>query len=129
MARTLGHGRFTTFTRYTLPLASRGLLAATILAFTRAIGGVSIDWGVRVLGVNPGPVETDRLATLLRFRADQEFGTAERWREYYRDMPLGRPARPREIADIVAFLASDRASYVSGTVVTVDGGIGVRTVS
>jgi NAD(P)-dependent dehydrogenase (short-subunit alcohol dehydrogenase family) len=100
---------------------------AALMAFTRAVGGASMDLGVRVLGVNPGPVETDRLATLLRTRAEQEFGTPERWREYYRDMPLGRPARPQEIADIVAFLASDRASYVNGTVVAVDGGIGVRT--
>jgi len=42
-------------------------------------------------------------------------------------LPLGRAARPEEVADVVVFLASPRAGYVSGTVVTIDGGAGVRS--
>jgi NAD(P)-dependent dehydrogenase (short-subunit alcohol dehydrogenase family) len=101
---------------------------AALVAFTRALGGSSLDDGVRVLGVNPGFVETDRMVTLLKTRAQQAFGDAERWREVLAQMklPLGRAARPEEVADVVVFLASPRAGYVSGTVVTIDGGAGVR---
>jgi len=56
MARTLGHGRFTTFMRYTLPLAGRGLLAATLLGFTRAIGEFGAT--VTVAGNIPGRTQT-----------------------------------------------------------------------
>jgi NAD(P)-dependent dehydrogenase (short-subunit alcohol dehydrogenase family) len=45
-----------------------------------------------------------------------------RYRELTAHYPLGRPAEPREIADLVAFLASNRSSYTSGAVFTVDGG-------
>ena len=47
---------------------------------------------------------------------------AERWREYFADKPLQRAATPEEVANVILFLASDRASWVSGAVVPVDGG-------
>ena len=97
------------------------------MAFTRALGSNSLDSGVRVVAVNPGPVETDRNVTLNKTRARTELGDEGRWREYYKKMPMGRAATVREIADMVAFLASPRASYISGTVVTIDGGISGRT--
>ena len=56
MARTLGHGRVSTFFRYTLPLASRGLLAAVILGFTRAVGEFGAT--VTVAGNIPGRTQT-----------------------------------------------------------------------
>ena len=96
------------------------------MAFTRAVGSTSLEHGVRVAAVNPGPVETDRLVTLMRGRADAEHGDPERWREYLSGMPMGRAAHPGEVADLVLFLASARASYISGTVVTLDGGLASR---
>src|SRR6476660_10636432 len=48
---------------------------------TKSLGGRSLDHGVRVLGVNPGAVETDRVRTLLKGRAEKMFGDASRWRE------------------------------------------------
>lgn len=99
---------------------------AALMAFTRAVGSTSLDAGVRVVGVNPGPVETDRIRTLLEGRAESEHGDASRWREYFARLPLGRAASPREVADLVVFLASARASYVSGVVITIDGGLGAR---
>ncbi|NUZ06140.1 short-chain dehydrogenase/reductase [Piscinibacter koreensis] len=95
---------------------------AALMAFTRSLGGQSLNDGVRVLGINPGPVATDRIVALMRHRAQTQWGDAERYVELMQAFPLGRPAEPREIADVVAFMASARASYMSGCIVTVDGG-------
>jgi 3-oxoacyl-[acyl-carrier protein] reductase len=99
---------------------------AALMAFTCALGGESVDHGVRVLGINPGLVETDRLRDLLTRDAQAQLGDASRWRELVSTRPFGRAARPEEIAAVAVFMASDRASYVSGTVVTVDGGSTTR---
>src|SRR5437870_3366855 len=54
---------------------------ASLMAFTLAIGGTAPRDGLRVVGINPGPVETDRMTTRLRREAQAQFGDAERWRE------------------------------------------------
>ena len=96
---------------------------ASVMAFTRAIGGRSLHQGVRVLGVNPGPVETDRIKAFMKEKALREHGDESRAHEFAAHWPLGRFAKPEEVADLIVFLASDRASYISGTVVTIDGGM------
>ena len=106
-------------------LAGSGANAA-LMAMTRAIGAASVDHGVRVVGVNPGLVATDRMVKLLRAKAQNALGDAERWGELVHGYPFGRPAHANEIADVVCFLASARAAYISGTIVTVDGGAGAR---
>ncbi|MDR5804781.1 short-chain dehydrogenase/reductase [Caballeronia sp. LZ001] len=95
---------------------------AALVAFTKATGAHASRHGVRVLGVNPGPTETDRLVTLYRSRAAERFGDEERWREMLSNMPFGRPATPNEIASLVVFLSSSRSAYVNGTVIDADGG-------
>nr|WP_205194638.1 short-chain dehydrogenase/reductase [Burkholderia sp. Ax-1719] len=95
---------------------------AALIAFTKAVGAHAARNGVRVVGVNPGPTETDRLIKLYEARAMEQFGDKSRWRELLSDMPFGRVALPEEIADLVVFLASRRASYISGTVIDIDGG-------
>lgn len=99
---------------------------AGLNAFTRALGSYSLEHGIRVLAVSPGAVETDRLVTLMRSRAADRLGDAERWREFVKGLPLGRPATVDEVANVVVFAASDRASYLSGVVITVDGGHNAR---
>ena len=99
---------------------------ASLMAFTRGIGSTSIDHGVRILGVNPGAVATDRIRTLLTTRAESEFGDGSRWQEFFSKLPLGRAASVEEVANVVVFLASERASYLSGIVVTIDGGQAAR---
>lgn len=66
MARTLGHGRAATFLRYTLPLAARGLLAAMILGFTRAVG----EFGATIVLAGNIPGRTQTLASAI-FSAQQ----------------------------------------------------------
>jgi NAD(P)-dependent dehydrogenase (short-subunit alcohol dehydrogenase family) len=95
---------------------------AGLMAFTEALGGGSTDFGIRVLGVNPGLIATDRMKDMMSARAQKELGDSGRWRELIGDRPFGRPGEPEEIGDVVAFLASDRASYMSGCIVTIDGG-------
>jgi 3-oxoacyl-[acyl-carrier protein] reductase len=95
---------------------------AALIAFSRALGLDSVHEGVRVVAVNPGPSETDRQTERWRSRAAEKLGDPDRWRELVADYPFGRLALPREIADVVTFVASERASYMSGTAVTVDAG-------
>ncbi|GAB3164279.1 SDR family oxidoreductase [Microbispora hainanensis] len=96
---------------------------AALMTFTRALGGRSLADGIRVVGVNPGPVATERILTLMRAQARARFGDESRYPELTAMFPLGRAASPREIADLVAFLASDRSAYTTGAVFTVDGGV------
>lgn len=95
---------------------------AALMAFTRALGGDSPNDGIRVIGVNPGPILTERLEKLLRKSADDRLGDAERWRELMEPMPFGRAGTVEEVATMVGFLASDLSSYTSGTIVTIDAG-------
>jgi 3-oxoacyl-[acyl-carrier protein] reductase len=99
---------------------------ASLMAFTRALGAAAPDAGLRVVGINPGPVATDRLVTLLKKRAQDRLGDAGRWQELVKPMPFGRAAKPEEIAAMVAFLASDLSGYTTGTVITIDGGAAHR---
>jgi NAD(P)-dependent dehydrogenase (short-subunit alcohol dehydrogenase family) len=93
-----------------LMLASTGLAAA----YGRS--------GVRVNAINPGPVLTERLAE--RTESEKRLAAAEGRPappEPGTLMPLGRVARPEEIAAVAVFLASPRASYVNGAIVPMDG--------
>ena len=93
---------------------------ASLMAITRALGGHSRQDGIRVVAINPGQIKTDRLVTLLKTQAIEQFGDESRWEELV-DAPFP-PGEPHHIADLVAFLASDVSSNTTGTVVTCDGG-------
>jgi len=97
---------------------------AALMGVTKALGGVSPRDGIRVVGINPGYIETERLVTMQRVHAQRELGDAERWREMFD--PHFPPGQPEHIADMVAFLASPRSSNTTGTIVTIDGGMCAR---
>ena len=100
---------------------------AALYAFTRSLGGAAPNDGLRVVGLSPGPVATDRLVGLMRRKAADRRGDPERWQELFASMPFGRAATPQEIGDMIAFLASPRSSFTSGTIVTIDGGMAARS--
>ena len=58
--------------------------------------------------------------------ATKMYGDESRWTEILSDLPIGRPAKPEEISDGIIFLASERASYISGVTITIDGGLKSR---
>ena len=99
---------------------------AALMAFTRAMGGASMADGVRVLGVNPGFVATERMTDMRKTDAVRRFGDESRWRELEAEilsgLPEQRAATAREIGDMLTFLASRRSGYTSGVIVTIDGG-------
>lgn len=99
---------------------------AAMMAFTRGVGGRSLDDGIRVVGVNPGPVATDRMVKLMKRRALDWYGDEGRWEELFDKYPGKRPAEPEEVADLIVWLSSERAAYITGTIVTIDGGIASR---
>ena len=79
--------------------------------------------GIRVLCAAPGRIATDRVASLDAFTAGQRGVSPDEVRAASeREVPLGRYGDPAEFGDVVAFLCSRRASYVSGCSVVVDGG-------
>jgi NAD(P)-dependent dehydrogenase (short-subunit alcohol dehydrogenase family) len=99
---------------------------AALVAFTKTLGSVSMDHGVRVLGVNPGWVETEKSKKSLKKRALLELGDEELWRDLTREFPRGHLLAPQEVADVVTFACSSKASAISGHVITVDAGFANR---
>jgi NAD(P)-dependent dehydrogenase (short-subunit alcohol dehydrogenase family) len=108
-------------TATTTHLAGGAANAALMLASA----GLATAWGprgVRVNAVNPTLTLTERLAEGLQADARQRNSTPEAMRqEAEKKFPLGRLATPEEVAAVVVFLASPRASYVSGAILSIDG--------
>lgn len=100
---------------------------SSLMSFTKALGSNSLEDNIRVIGVNPGPVETERIYKILKNRSLKIFGDENHVKELLKRYPLGRPAHVREISDLIAFLISEKSGYTSGTVFTVDGGISSRS--
>ena len=97
--------------------ASKG----AVLSLTRNLALDYAKENIRVVAVCPGSVDTPMLrATAALTSPDDPAGTLTQWGYKH---PLGRIARPEEIAEVVLFLASDKASFITGEYVCVDGGL------
>jgi NAD(P)-dependent dehydrogenase (short-subunit alcohol dehydrogenase family) len=101
-----------------------GAANAALINFTKSLADLAAKSNVLVTAVSPGLVRTDRFESLLRQRAAAEGKDFETLvREQMAEYPLGRIATPEDIASLVTFLASERASFMAGVTITVDGGV------
>ena len=101
-----------------------GAANAALINFTKALADLGAPSNILVTAVSPGPVKTDRWDSLQRQQAAAAGKDLETFvKEQNRNLPLGRIALPEEVADLVCFLASDRASFLTGIAITVDGGM------
>jgi NAD(P)-dependent dehydrogenase (short-subunit alcohol dehydrogenase family) len=94
--------------------------------FTQCLGGESMRHGVRVVAINPGPTVPGRHLAHVMARAKRLLGDENRWPELHAKFPSGRAGQASEIAEAVVFLASDRAGFISGATIEVDGGHSVH---
>jgi len=85
-------------------------------AFTKALGGKSVEFGVRVLALHPPATRTDRITSLLKTVAKSKYGDESRVEDVLKDGSFGRVIEPEQVADTVVYFASDRASHLSGVV-------------
>jgi NAD(P)-dependent dehydrogenase (short-subunit alcohol dehydrogenase family) len=99
---------------------------AALSTYSKALSKEVSPKGVRVVRVSPGWVETDGAVGLVeeiarKNRIDYE-GARQMVMDSLGGIPIGRPAKPKEVADLVAFLASPRAASITGTEYVIDGG-------
>jgi 3-oxoacyl-[acyl-carrier protein] reductase len=122
-------GRFITITSYAVKQPVDGLLLsnsirAGVTGLARTLANEYAPHGITVNNVCPGYTGTDRLSELAEtISARSSMKPEEVFEGWKRQIPAGRIGTPEEFAAVVAFLASERASYVNGTSIAVDGGI------
>ncbi|WP_070885649.1 SDR family oxidoreductase [Pseudomonas argentinensis] len=111
-----------------LPASTTAYAAAkaALTTYSKSLAREVTPKGVRVLSVAPGWIETEasvRLAERLAAQAGTDYEGGKRMiMESLGGIPVGRPARPREVADLIAFLASPRAASIAGSEHRIDGG-------
>jgi NAD(P)-dependent dehydrogenase (short-subunit alcohol dehydrogenase family) len=100
-----------------------GIANAGLINFTRALADLGAPDNILVNAVSPGATATERWDRLVAQQAEAAGRRVEDLRaEVDRKQPLGRIGRPEDVADVVVFLASERAAFVTGASITVDGG-------
>lgn len=106
------------------PLLLSNTMRAAVVGFAKTLSKQLGSDGIRALCVAPGRFDTDRLRELDELAAASSGRTVEEVvAASHAQIPAGRYGRPSEFGDVVAFLASERASYINGITVTVDGGM------
>lgn len=99
-----------------------GAANAALMLATVGLANAFGEKGIRVNGINPGPTLTDRVQRGLAVQAKMTgLDEAELFTQRQQSLPRGRFCTPEEVASIVMFLASERASYINGAIIPIDG--------
>ncbi|MFC5428174.1 SDR family NAD(P)-dependent oxidoreductase [Paraburkholderia denitrificans] len=99
-----------------------GAANAALMLATVGLAHYHARYGIRINAINPGATLTERLQEAVRLEAEREgIDEATALARSEGKVPLGRYAKPEEIADVALFLASRRASYVTGALIPMDG--------
>ena len=105
-----------------------GVTNAGLMAFTKALAQGAAADNILVNGVSPGPTETLRVQRVIEKRSQERGISIEQAKEeFLNEVPLRRMAKPEEVGDFIAFVVSDKASYLTGEILTFDGGF-VRSI-
>jgi 3-oxoacyl-[acyl-carrier protein] reductase len=127
--RAAGYGRIVVISSIAVKQPIPGLILsnsirAAVIGWARTLADEVGPDGITVNAVLPGRVMSDRIRSLTERRAQEAGRTVEEQaRAEAEEIPLGRFGEPREVGDLVAFLASERAAYLTGCFVQVDGGL------
>lgn len=98
-------------------------LRAAVTGFARTLANEVASFNVTVNNIMPGYTRTDRVEQLARANSEKTGATLkDAYARWEKEIPMGRLGEPREFAALAAFLASERASYITGTSIAVDGG-------
>lgn len=99
-----------------------GAANAALMLATAGLAYAYASKGVRVVGLNPGVTKTERVAQGLKAEAKRANVSEEQaYKQMVARLPMGKPAEPEEIADIVVFAASERGRYLNGANISTDG--------
>lgn len=126
--RRRGGGRIINITSIAAKQPVAGLmlsnaLRAAVVGFSKTLANELAADGILVNCVAPGYTRTERVTALAEAASRREgVEPAEVERRFVADVPMGRLGRPEELGHVIAFLASDLASYITGTMIQVDGG-------
>jgi 3-oxoacyl-[acyl-carrier protein] reductase len=97
-------------------------LRAAVIGFARTLANEVAPFGVTVNNLLPGFTRTDRVQELARAAGGKAGSNTDIVSKWEKEIPMGRLGEPREFAALAAFLASERASYITGSSIAVDGG-------
>jgi NAD(P)-dependent dehydrogenase (short-subunit alcohol dehydrogenase family) len=95
--------------------AAYGSAKAGVIALTRSTAVENGRFGIRAVAICPGPIETP---AFLRFAPDPDY--------YRAQIPIGRLGRPEDVASLARFVASDRAGFLTGVAISLDGGLSAK---